>query len=1224
MFEAYRCVQGSESIQLEIVLQGWWDPPVKGGEIVLLKSLEIQGFKSFPDKITITFDCGLTAVVGPNGSGKSNIADAIRWVMGEQSSKSLRGARMEDVIFTGTKMRRSQGFASVTLVFDNQDRALPLEENQVSIMRKYDRSGESEYRINQKIVRLKDINELLMDTGLGRDGYAIVGQGRIAEIVQSKSDQRREIFEEAAGISKYRYRKIEAERKLALATENLLRLQDILGELQARMTPLKRQSEQAKHFVVLSEQKRTTEISLWADRLTQLNTAMKDQKDNMVAIQIGKQEIDQMTEQKEQQMHQLYQQMQSCLTELDECRRQKEQQQCQISALQAEIAVFSNNILHHEDNRNRTSLQLETFLSSREKYQQEIENKRQEIEQLLEVTQHMEQQTTQSDAALVAINKQVDQILQQEAGLRDKSEQWRAKLSQLKLACAQIDSRMQTKQQQILDSKAILQQTAANQALYQNDLAQVQIQIRTLLEQEESLQRELTKRSKALHLRKNELEQNNNTCNQLQLEIKAYRQKAALLQDLEHNLEGFSYSVKTVLRQGENGALHGIIGTVADLLTVIPKHTVAIETALGGMLQHIVTENEQTAKLAIRYLKQHHAGRATFLPRASVKGNRLDTGIFADDKGFVALACDLVQYDALYDRIVYSLLGRIVVAEDLDCAVTMAKRHGYRFKIVTLDGQVMNPGGSMSGGSMGGKSKGLLSRKTEIKHLSARADDLARQLDETAKQGDTLQRDIQSCSVTIASLERKMAAWQQQKRQAEGDKLRLTHSLSAENDRAQTLEGWLRETAETQQQDQAEQKKLEHTQRQEEQGLQAIQMELNQTQQQREAFTVQKNAAVEKLHQKRLHLLEVQKDLESSKMVLLEMQQRQSSSQQQHQTLLQQHEQFVQDIQQQKQKINTAEHEIERLTEQLAQLDQAVGEWLIQRDTIEQKTTALRLEERQLSDKREKQVAQLARLEEKLLAVQKEYDTLIATLWEEYQLSRNEAQELSNPIQDVRAAQKQLLQLRDNIRALGTVNVAAIEEYREVSGRYEYLSQQLNDIEQTRNGLLEMIDGLTAKMRHIFEQKFHQINQHFAQIFTELFGGGTATLQLNDPDHVLESGVDIFVEPPGKVIKSLSLLSGGEQAFVAIAIYFAILKVRPAPFCVLDEIEANLDDVNVMRYAEYLRTLSGETQFIMITHRRGSMEAADILYGVTMQEEGVSKLLRLEVDALEAMQSIHK
>lgn len=1175
-----------------------------------LKSLEIQGFKSFPDKTKVTFGNGLTAVVGPNGSGKSNISDAVRWVLGEQSTKTLRGDKMEDVIFTGTKTRRAQGFAEVSLTIDNKDRTLHIDEDEVTITRRYDRSGESEYMINRKPVRLRDLQESFLDTGLGKDGYSLVGQGKIAEIVQAKSTQRREIFEEAAGIAKFRYRKTEAQRNLVRAEENLARLRDILTELESRLAPLRSQSEKAKAFLTLAAEKKELEVSIWTDTIESSNRALKDQSDKLLVSSQRLAETDDLLKQNEAQSASAFEEMQRCMVKADTLRQQKTKMQAEVSAAESECAVLENDIRHNDEQRKRTELDIlqteQTVLDAAHR----VEEKQTEAQKMKEQAESLLKEQTDSEEKRAAIFAQRAELAKREQAEREKLHKMTIDKSSAQLAkqaasesLAQLSADAERRAQMIAHQKEQL-------ASYEQSILQADALIASVTEQ---MEREKNTRA-GLSLKKERREQKRDALSEeiraIDKQLTEASQKEKLLTAMEQSLDGYAFSVKEVLKRGQRGVLSGIHGTVSNCITVKDQYATAIETALSGSLQHIITENEENAKAAIRLLKEEKLGRATFLPLSAVKGNRLDCRGLERFDGFVGLACNLVSFAPVYQGVMDSLLGRVVVAEDLDDAVSIAKANQYKFRIVTLDGQVVNAGGSMTGGSKN-KSTGLLSRKNEILELRNVARTLSEKKQSLSESFASLEQEVRKLSAEISASEAQSRTMQEDNIRAQSEKARLSsliaqareqisHERDDEQVRAERAKAFEETIAMLTNREEAADAQIAEIG----QVLASLHEEIVKTEgaeQQTEQDTGRiRDAYSEAMKEYALLCQEIEMIKRTAEM-----------GADQKERLYALCEQLRADNEEIRVKIEEKQALCQTLQTRFAEVDKEIAVLSVKRQEAEGKTTALREEERKLQQIREQYMSESVRLEERKAQIQKTFDELVEKLWSEYELTRAEAIKLAKPVEDLTKANMMLSTVRNKIRALGSVNVDAIEEYREVNERYTFLTHQISDAEQSKRELLKLIDELTQQMKTVFSENFAQINRHFKQIFVDLFGGGRAELTMTDPSDVLETGIEIHVEPPGKVIKNLTLLSGGEQAFVAIAIYFAILRVHPAPFCILDEIEAALDDVNVDKYAAYLKTLSEQTQFIMITHRRGTMEAADVLYGVTMQEDGVSKLLTL-------------
>lgn len=1185
---------------------------------MFLKSLEMQGFKSFPDKTVVHFNKGLTAVVGPNGSGKSNLSDAMRWVLGEQSSKTLRGEKMEDVIFLGTANRKPQGFAAVSLTFDNADRFLEIDADEVTITRRYYRSGESEYQINGADVRLKDINELFMDTGLGRDGYSMIGQGKIAEIVSARSSQRREIFEEAAGISKYRYRKAEAERKLSAAEENLVRLYDILSELEGRVEPLRAQSEKAQQFIKLSTEKKKLEVSLWVLSLEKFQQALREQQNKYLIAKGDDEQLAREIRQAEEKIQEAYTRMQNCLTRSEEFQTLRQNLQTRISQLKQDEAVRSNDITHHEENIRRLKSELAVLEADESRRINEITALEGQKEAASRNIQDLRDRIRETQAQLAGLSEEQSGFTAQMEAANQKANQIALDISRNNMiiltqenAAMEEEHRLVSMEQEIVTLKNRLESESETME-----------SITGLLEEIRQRQAALENSRKGYEMKRDarraKLEEARQHQQQLDLAMKEKLQKAKLLQDLEQNMEGFQYSVKAVMKASKNGVLRGVLGTVAQLLTVKPAYSVALETALGGALQNIVVEDAAAAKSGIRRLSEQRAGRATFLPVSEIRGGGVlqEPGL-EQEIGFVAPASELVSYDPKYSGIVRFLLGRIAVAEDLDAASAIAKRHGYKFRVVTLDGQQVNVGGSFTGGSAA-KNAGILSRKNETEALKAEAEALSRQKEEAdrhvsglAHEMDTLKAQIdgilaeqQTAREDMIRFEADRKRYEQNReqlaaRQKELEKQQKESTAKIENNRAQTAKA------------RAELSRLEG-------DAAAVQAELTAFQGGQDSLTGQRDALLDELSALGREEISAQKDVENITRQITEIQNVQQSGKSQKARIATDLEQLEASCRNLASSIASMREEADHAAVQVQEYEQKSKEMIALRQQIEGETTRYRQEEREISARKEKTAGELARLEEQKLAIQKDTDQIIRRLMDEYELTRSEALQIAVPVEHPEQAQQQLASLKNRIRGLGNVNLGAIEEYQEVSERYTFLKKQVDDASSAKSELEKLIRDLTSDMERMFTESFEKINAHFGTIFTELFGGGHAQLSLTDPEDVLNSGVEITVQPPGKIIKNLEALSGGEQSFIAIAIYFAILKVRPAPFCVLDEIEAALDDVNVVKYASYLRVMSEKTQFILITHRRGSMEEADVLYGVTMQEQGVSKLLELNVSEISA------
>ncbi len=1176
-----------------------------------LESLELQGFKSFPDKIKLTFDKGITAVVGPNGSGKSNIGDAVRWVLGEQSSKTLRGGKMEDVIFSGTQFRKPMGFASVTLNIINNRGILQIPSEQVSVTRKLYRSGESEYMINGAQVRLKDICELFMDTGLGRDGYSIIGQGRVAEIVSAKSGERREIFEEAAGISKFRYKKAEAERKLAAAQENILRLRDIIGELESRVEPLRIQSEKAEKFIEYSETKKSLEITVWVRQLDDLKKNLDEISDKLLISTNEYNGVEADISRLEEELTQLSENMQENTLRTEELRNRILESERANTQIHSDIAVCENEIRHANDDIDEIKKQQALSENTGEENRKATEEK-------LAAIKNAEAELEQTRTDYVTVSEELSKASSEKDSFDSKSAQVQNELNKLYIKQSEYGVSISTGKQNAEDMKAQLESADSREEMLRSALEDLKREkgectdgLALIEEKTEELNNRIGGISKLYAARKEKLEAAKKQLEEMNFSIRDKDQRIRMLADLENSMEGFAHSVKQILKASKSGQLSGVYGSAAQLIKVESKYSVAIETAMGGALQNIVVENEDIAKRGIRLLQETKAGRATFLPLTSVKGNRLNENGLDRCDGFVALAVDLVQFDPRFEGVYNSLLGRIVIAEDIDLGTLIAKKYSYKFRIVTLDGQVINAGGSFTGGSVS-KSSGVLTRKNDIEKLTNEKNSLQTKLNELRASAEKLKSETDKLGFDIEGAKEELSVVAADKIRFESELKRIDvmtaqneEQLSGSEDAKNALKNRISES-------EAAVKAAEEALKSVENEISEKEKSVSENEEQRRQMQEKREALSEKMSALKLRETEITKDIEAikSEIARLEAQSQEIGSSS---------ARLVVELDEKNRFIEGKQAEIEALNakfsgakDEAAGINERIAQLRSESHTMEQKSNEKRRQVRELNDSKEKFSREVTRLEERKTSVQGAYDKIIADMAEQYELYLSEAVKLAKPVENLLVIQRDLAEIKQKIRALGNVNVAAIEEYKEVSERYEFMSGQLNDVESSKRELEKLIEELTETMRRQFSDSFNQINENFKQIFVELFGGGRAELTLTDPEDVLESGIEIKVAPPGKVINNLSLLSGGEQAFVAICIYFSILKIKPAPFCILDEIEAALDDINVTKYAQYLRKFTDTTQFILVTHRRGSMDEADVMYGVTMQEKGISKILRLE------------
>ena len=1183
---------------------------------MFLKYLELSGFKSFPDKTRLNFGRGMTAVVGPNGSGKSNISDAVRWVLGEMSTKALRGGKMEDVIFNGTHLRHAHGFAEVRICFDNSDRALNYDSDEVIVSRKYYRSGDSDYKIGEKTVRLKDINELFMDTGLGKDGYSLIGQGKIAEIVGAKPTQRREIFEEAAGISKFRYRKDEAEKSLAKADDNLLRLRDNLSALEERVGPLLEQSEKAKKFLEYADEKKSLEISVWMRSLRRLKSQLAEQNSSIGVFQSEYDTLDNDYNEAENRINALYEQIRDLDSTVEEKREKISENEAALGELTAKAAVCQNDIEHNNSEISRIDEEIaslsgdasesEAAVALRKK---ELEDKEAEAKAFSEKEEKLRLFGEEISAEKSAIGAEKSAIEEKIAGIDTELGHISVVLATAKNDKAQYSERLEQLSLSASQKLALVDG-------YKTELMEVNDLLEEIEDKTESINNSKAGMLMKRDLRKNQLSALEEKRGKIRRDAENFAHHAKLLQDLERNMEGFGQSVKYILDRGAAGSLRGILEPVSKILSVDAKYSLAVETAVGAALQNIVVTDEDAAKKAIKMLKEQGKGRVTFLPLTSVKGSRLEEKGLSSCEGFIGIGCDLVKNDPKYDGIVKSVLGRIVFAEDLDCAVAIAKKFGYKFRIVTLDGQLVNAGGSLTGGSSA-KSAGILSRRQEIEELLKKAAAAEKILSEGEGEYNRLKEEISAMEADSLATESELRTLAEDKIRAEGEKKRLLMQISdaeAAGTEAETQREILGKAIKDAESRIEEYEKLsaERNERKEKfvKDAESLEEKLSVSSEKES-----KNAS--ELSSLALSAAIIKKDMEAIENAISQLLE---SSEQRGEKIasLNERKATIGD------KNSALETEIKAIEDEKLRLSSLSEEsrtditaLFAQRQDFERRTTEERTAQKNTVGRREEASVRLAKARARLDEMQKDYDRIISQLWDEYSITYSMAEEIAEEITEPQKAQRRLNELRSKIKALGNVNLSAIEEFKEVSECYEFMKSQIEDAEKSRDELRGLIRSLMNQMRTIFLDRFTQIAGNFAVVFKELFGGGEAKLSLSDPDNVLESGIEIKVQPPGKIINNLASLSGGEQTFVAIAIYFAILKVRPAPFCILDEIEAALDEANVDRYADYLLRLTENTQFIAITHRRGTMEHADRLYGVTMQEEGVSKLLELTLAEVE-------
>ena len=1180
-----------------------------------LKGLEIQGFKSFADKTRLTFDKPITCVVGPNGSGKSNISDAILWVTGEQSSKALRGGKMEDVIFGGTEKRSQMNYAEVSLVLDNTDGRLPLENTEVMITRRYYRSGDSEYYINKSLCRLRDVNELLMDTGMGREGYSIIGQGKIDEILSAKSTDRRSIFEEAAGISRYRHRKEESERKLARTEENLLRVNDKISELELQVEPLRVQAETAKKYLILRDELRVIEISLWTNSLEKLS-------DELIRLKTLKVETAVQLEQAKTEVEAFYAEFEKFSERIHEkdieaetLRDEISQNDARMSELESLAAVLTANL----ENNAAEAARIENELSEQENRDQHISEQIKEhldrVSEIEEKLTELEQKSASINDEIAAVSESADEaekrysvLLGKENSIIDCINTVKNEISALASAAQEMEDRDLSAAKDALAASERLEGIQKEAQKCSDELKKAQSEAAVV----ENMIKGYNMRADSRRKKAAEAE---DRCRHLEMDYRELISRINLLTEMEKDYQGYSKAVKTVMQEAKRGVLRGIHGTVGSLIKVDEKYALAIETALGGSMQNIVVDREEDGKTAINMLKRRDSGRATFEP-ISRKGVVLKENGLEEEEGFEGLAINIVEYKEIYDGVFTSLLGRTAIVENLDDAIRIARKYGRRFKIVTLDGQVMNAGGSMTGGSAT-KNAGILSRANELVVLSERKITLEQHLKDAESKKLASAAELEEVEHELNVTKERQRTILENVLKLESDSKHYYVLIEAAKESIDMLKADS-ETLKAR----LEANSKEISERREK--CAALEIELETIKAESSAMSAGKEALTGKFAEFTSELSairETQASLNAEKTA-------EQSSADELERLRQglaggrdRQNSYIEDL-----KTKSDEIKIE-ITARRRQIDDIVQSTIRLKERIAKITEEkLNIEGERTKHNREAQdknnhLLNLERensaIDNKISTAEMEEKQLIDKLWDTYELSRSAAIEQRVELENITEAKKQAAELKRGISKLGTPNLGAISEFERVNTRYTYLTEQRDDIEKAKGELTEIISDITDEMKDIFSREFKNINTQFKETFLELFGGGRANLELEDENDILNCGIEIKVQPPGKSLKTITLLSGGEKAFVAIALYFAVLKVRPAPFVVMDEIEAALDEANVHRFAEYMRRMSDETQMVVITHRRGTMEEADVLYGVTMQEQGVSRVLDIDLEEAE-------
>ena len=1188
-----------------------------------LKGIELTGFKSFADKTRLSFEPGVTSVVGPNGSGKSNISDAIRWVMGEMSAKSLRGSSMQDVIFAGTQARKPLGFAQVSLTLDNSDHAMDIEYDEVTIARRVYRSGEGEYYINGAACRLKDIHELFMDTGLGREGYSIIGQGKVNEIISGKADDRRYIFDEAAGISKFRHRKEEAERKLLQTEDNLVRINDIVSELSSQLEPLLRQSQKARKYLDLREEMKKLEINVFIRSVEKLRQDIGaiNEKFEIVTRQLADMQAD--STKSDEEIERLNNLADSLDKEIEQKRAESEEAQLAAKGVLGEIEVLKNNIESNE----KLILRIE----------QEIEGRHKKIDELDNAAKGLEESKIQKNEELISAQGQADELSGKNAEMQSQTLQLAAEVNTLK---AEVIEKLNA----ITALKSELGSLEAFKKSFTQRADAIETERKSMGEELEKIESSLEAAKKSLDSSNERVKKSREALGELDAEINENRisydelkknanekgailsrelSKLQMLREMERDFEGFAKSVKGILTAHEHGRLGGakIYGALSSLIEVGGRYATAVEALLGGALQNVVVDSERDAAAAISYLKENHIGRVTFLPVSAVRGKTLENEAqISTQKGYIGIASKLVTYNERYDGIVKSLLGRCVVVDSMDNAIAMSKKFGYKFRIATLEGELFNAGGSITGGSMN-RSTGILSRASQIKELQASSS-------ENKKELESLREKMKLAESALTGLEARRKGTDTLLRMAEQEAARAETELEhikmmaeAKKNSGESIESELLQLTEQISDTNTRIAEMINRTTKAELDIEEQNVLIGEKEKELAELSQRQHELGEKLGEKNVIIAGMRKDVAAAEYMIGENVRAKSDTlaeidekkkdiegiKDKNALICVQIEEKNTKIESEKAKSDETLAHIQELNAKRDETRALARRSIDESKEVREKVYALKEEQNRLDGRREK--------------IENDIESATAKMWEEYEVTILSAKEYESDIGSVSAAKSRVGELRSAIRALGNVNVDAIEEYASVRERYDFLSNQTNDLSQAKESLEKLIESIQGKMKTQFKEQFEIINEKFTSTFSELFGGGRASLRLTDPEDILGSGVEIDAQPPGKKLQNLSLLSGGEMAFTAIALLFAILKVRPTPFCVLDEIEAALDESNVYRFADYVRKYSKKTQFILVTHRRGTMEAADLLYGVTMQEKGVSKLLTLKLDEAAAMSS---
>lgn len=1175
----------------------------------------MQGFKSFADKTVLSFENGITGVVGPNGSGKSNISDAIRWVMGEMSAKTLRGANMQDVIFNGTETRKPLNFAEVSLILDNTDRLFPIEFDEIMVTRRVFRSGESLYQINKANCRLRDIQELFMDTGLGRDGYSMIGQGNVSQILSTKAEDRRSFFEGAAGVSKYKHRKEEAERKLLSVNDNLVRINDITLELSSQLGPLENQSKKAREYLVLYEEYKGLDVSLILLSVSGGTLELKEVNAQLDNVNAEISDVRKKADGFELEIAELYTENEKKDEELSLTNNALLENEADISKKENEIILSRNNIENNETLLGRIDKEIENIIEKTENQKKQIEDfekliktQEEEMDKLVLGFQNIQEDNSSIFSELEKCKKEIDELKLEILEKTNEISAGKAKIAGLETLRASYLER----------SAAIEAEKDAKAKGLENtkkEIKESEAKIGEISKKLTAMQERIDVQEKRLSEISTSIQEANSALSQKQIELNSKTSKKRMLEAMENDYEGYAKSVKSVLLAPELKK-RAIYGTLSGLITVDKEYVTAVEVALSGALQNIVVETEEDAKAAISYLRENKLGRATFLPISSVSGKKLENlAEIKKCKGFLGIASDIVRRDKKYDGIIESFLGRTVVCETIDDAIAISKEFGYKFKTVSLSGDLLSPGGSMSGGSVN-KTSGFLSRKEEIKTLGADISRLTKEIEKLEKEKSQKENDAENAKMQLST-------YQPLAREYENDILVLENSikhLSASIEDSSSKNSLLEEEnkiSENLSSSSNDIAKLISSVRTAENGVLELEQKIEELNGQYAEIQNRKENKNQELMDETLRLKSLEKDIETERQTIADL----HLAIEENQDAIKGKNFDKESIKAQNDELLKAISDKEAEIVKIRQTSQSIKERLVEIE--KEKTTAMdklkniQGENKDITDRLIALQQELSRVENKQTKLTMERDNALSRLWDDYELTIETAQNIKVEIENEKEALERANSLRAKIKSLGSINLDAIEEYKNVKERYTFLSEQKADLEKSKDNLGKVISSMQELMEEHFEKQFSQINKSFEKVFRELFGGGHGRLYLSEPDNVLESGIEIEVQLPGKSLQNINLYSGGEKSFIAIALLFAILHVKPTPFCILDEIDAALDDVNVSRFATYLRNCFDDTQFVVITHRRGTMEAANVLYGVTMQEKGVTKMLSIAIDEVD-------